>query len=167
MKLRFEPLGRHDRASFSCGSPELDDWFRHRAGQDDRRNISRVFVAVDDELGVVGFYSLSSFAVSADRLPAEMSRKLPRYGLIPALLLGRLGRDLRVRGQGVGERLLVDALERSLAVGASAAASAVVVDAKDEAAAGFYQDFGFKPSPDLPLRLYLPLETAADGFRLA
>jgi len=46
-----EPLGKHDRAAFSCGVAARDDWFRQRAGQDEKRNVARVFVAIDDCCG--------------------------------------------------------------------------------------------------------------------
>ena len=60
----IEALGKHDRAAFSCGVVALDDWFRQRASQDERRNIARVFVALDGNGRVVGFYSLSSFTIT-------------------------------------------------------------------------------------------------------
>ena len=31
----IEPLGKHDRAVFSCGVVALDSWFHLRAGQDE------------------------------------------------------------------------------------------------------------------------------------
>ena len=67
----IEPLGKHDRAAFSCGVAALDDWFCLRAGQDEKRNVARVFVAIDDQLGIVGFYSLSSFTLAIADLPPE------------------------------------------------------------------------------------------------
>jgi len=163
--LRIEPLaGHHDRSAFSCGQPELDDWFRRRASQDEKRNVARVFVAVDDELGVVGFYSLSSYTLALTDLPQEVAKKLPRYGAIPAALIGRLARDVRARGQGVGELLLADAVRRILGAGRSLAVFAIVVDAKDETAADFYRGFGFRPFPSRPLRLFLPTSVAAAAF---
>jgi hypothetical protein len=109
----LEPLGKqHDRPKFSCGQAELDDWFRRRAGQDERRNVAPVFVAVDSELGVIGFYSLSSFKLDFDDLPEEIAHKLPRYDGVPAALIGRLARDARVRRKGLGELLVADALRR-------------------------------------------------------
>jgi len=166
--LRIEPLGSHDRKHFSCGQPDLDDWFRRRAGQDQRRNVSRVFVAVDDELGVVGFYSLSTFSFVFDDLPPHLSRRLPRYEAIPAALIGRLARDEeRVRGQGVGELLLADAIVRILSAAQSVAVFAIVVDAKDERAAAFYEGYGFERFPTRPLRLFLPASTAAAALERA
>ncbi len=167
LRLVIEPLGKHhDRASFSCGQPPLDDWFRLRASQDEKRNVARVFVAVEADLGVVGFYSLSSLSLSLERLPEDVAHKLPRYDAIPAALIGRLARDERMRGQGVGEILLADAIRRILGAGRSIAVFAIVVDAKDERASGFYKAFGFRAFPLQPKRLFLLTSTAAAGLRL-
>jgi GNAT superfamily N-acetyltransferase len=166
--LRIEPLGReHDRASFTCGQADLDDWFWHRANQDERRNIARVFLAVDDVLGIAGFYSLGSFALSIDDLPEALARKLPRYRSVSAALIGRLARDERMRGRGVGALLLADAVRRILGAGRSIAVYAIVVDAKDDGAADFYRAFGFRPFPLRPKRLFLPTATAAAAFARA
>ena len=157
----IETLGKHHhRAAFSCGQPALDDWFRRRASQDAKRNVARVFVAVDDDLGVIGFYSLSSFALSIRDLPEEIARKLPRYDAIPAARIGRLARDERARGRGVGELLLADAIRRVLRAGRSIAVFAIVVDAKDERAVDFYTAFGFRRFPLQPHRLFFPTATA-------
>jgi len=161
----LEPLGKqHDRSKFSCGQAELDDWFRRRAGQDERRDIARVFVAVDSELGVVGFYSLSSFKLDFDDLPEEIARKLPRYDGVPAALIGRLARDLRVRGKGVGGLLVADALRRILSAARSLAVFAIMVDAKDERAATFYEGFGFRRFPLHPNRLFLLASSVATAL---
>jgi len=165
LDVSIEPLGKqHDRAAFSCGQPDLDDWFKQRASQDDKRNVARVFVAVDEAFGIVGFYSLSSFTLAIEDVPADIARKLPRYGAIPAALIGRLARDERVRGRGVGELLLADAVKRILAAARSIAVFAIVVDAKDERASAFYQSFGFRPFPLRPERLFLLASTALDAL---
>ncbi len=161
MALKIEPLADHDRTSFSSGQPDLDTWFRERAGQDQRRNLARVFVAVDSDFGVVGFYSLSSFAIALNDLDPETQRKLPRYPMIPAALIGRLARDERRRAEGLGELLLVDALKRILDASRTVAIFAVVVDALDEAAADFYLRMGFLRTSGTPLRLVLSLATAS------
>jgi ribosomal protein S18 acetylase RimI-like enzyme len=161
----IEPLARHhDRASFACGEPDLDEWFRLRASQDEKRNVGRVFVALAGELGVIGFYSLSSFTLSLEDLPEEIARKLPHYDVIPAALIGRLARDERTRGQGVGELLLADAIHRILVAGRSIAVFAIVVDAKDARAADFYKSFGFREFPLRPKRLFLLTSTAATAL---
>jgi ribosomal protein S18 acetylase RimI-like enzyme len=159
----FEPVRKsHDRASFTCGEPSLDDWFRKRASQDDRRNVARVFVAVDRARGhtVVGFYSLSTFTLALDSLPGELARKLPRFDAIPAALIGRLARSETVRGQSVGELLVVDAIKRVLAADPALAIFAIVVESMNDRASEFYRSFGFVPFPESPRRLFLLTSTA-------
>jgi ribosomal protein S18 acetylase RimI-like enzyme len=157
-----ELLGKHhDRKAFRCGEAELDDWFQRRASQDERRNIARVFVACDDGLGIVGFYSLSSFTLGLTDLPDEIARKLPHYDAIPAALIGRLARDVRVHGRGIGELLLADAVRRILAAGSTLAVFAIVVDAKNAAAVANYGEFGFRAFPLRRDRLFLLTSTAA------
>src|SRR5437870_1723593 len=159
----IEPLAKHDRAAFSCGVAVPDDWFRHRAGQDEKRNVARVFVAVDDRHGVVGYYSLSSFTLAIADLPTEHAKRLPRYDAIPAALIGRLARDEKVRGEGVGDLLLADAVRRVIGAARSLAVFAIVVEATAEIAAAFYRDFGVVPFPNRPLRLFMPASEAAEA----
>lgn len=167
MPLVIEPLSKqHDRSKFSSGSPELDNWFRQRASQDEKRNVARVFVACEDNR-VVGFYSVSTFTLALDNLPSDLSRKLPNYEAIPTALIGRLARDLEVRGKGIGELLLTDAIRRIVSAGQSVAVYAIVVDAKDQQAADFYRDYGFVPLPSRPLRLFLLVSSAIAALQKA
>jgi GNAT superfamily N-acetyltransferase len=160
MTIRFEALkSSHDRTGFHSGVEALDDWFRQRASQDQRRRVAQVFVALDDQ-GIVGFYSLSMFTLALEQLPAELARKLPRYDAIPAALIGRLARHQRARGTGIGDLLIGDAVRRVVAATASVAAYAIVVDAKDDRGQRFYEAHGFIPLPSRPRRLFLPTETA-------
>jgi predicted GNAT family N-acyltransferase len=71
--------------------------------------------------------------------------------------MGRLAVDQTLKGQGLGGALLADALDR--AARSEIAAYALMVDAKDEAAAAFYRHHGFIALSDLPLTLFLPLAT--------
>ena len=79
--------------------------------------------------------------------------------MAPALLLGRFAVAGEAQGQELGKLTLIDALRRSLEISKSAAATGVVVDAKDERAAGFYEHMGFIRFPENPLRLHLPMKT--------
>lgn len=163
----IEPLGKHDRAAFSCDVAALDEWFHLRAGQDEKRNMARIFLAIDDQCGVVGFYSLSSFTLAIADLPPAQAKRLPRYDAIPAALIGRLARDVRVRGEGVGDLLLADAIHRVIRASRSLAVFAIVVEAMDGKAATFYRDFGFVPFPNRPLRLFIPASEAAEAVSRA
>ncbi len=124
-----------------------------------------VLVSERGATSILGYYTLSSYGVDIGDLPADVARKLPRYPLIPATLLGRLAVDRRCQGQGVGEFLLMDALHRALLQSAEIAAAAVVVEAIDAGAAKFYQHFGFVAFPSIADRLFLPMKAVAGLFR--
>ena len=162
-QYRFEPLDRHhDRAAFSCGVPALDHYLQRQARQDMQRHVAAVFVLEDGEAGqIAGYYTLSATAIGLTDLPDDLARRLPRYPDLPAVLLGRLAVDSRYQGQGLGEILLMDALARALTQSQQIAALAVIVDAKDDAAVGFYQRYGFQQLVNQPQRLFLPMQTIA------
>lgn len=114
---------------------------------------------------ILGYYTLSSYGIDVGELPADIAKKLPRYPLIPATLLGRLAVDRRYQGQGIGEFLLMDALRRALSQSTGIAAAAVVVDAIDEGAAKFYRHFGFVAFPSIAGHLFLPMKMIVSLFR--
>ena len=124
-------------------------------------------VAIDDQLGIVGFYSLSSFTLAVADLPPEQAKRLPPYDVIPAALIGRLAHDERVRGEGGGDALLADGVRRVIGAARSLAVFAIVVEATDAKAATFYRDFGFVPFPSCPLRLFMPASEAAEAVSRA
>jgi predicted GNAT family N-acyltransferase len=160
------PLSKHhDRALFSCGHAALDRYLQQQARQDAEKHVAAPFVlSTPPALTVLGYYTLSASTVNTSELPDALIKKLPRYPQLPVTLLGRLAVDQSMKGQGLGEFLLMDALHRCLEVAANIAAMAVVVDAKDEAAAAFYQHFGFLPLQQQPRRLYLSMKTVAALF---
>jgi ribosomal protein S18 acetylase RimI-like enzyme len=127
----------------------------------------RVFVAIDDQRRIVGFYSLNSFTLAIADLPSELAKHLPRYDLIPAALIGRLARDQGVRGEGIGDLLLADAVRRMIDASSSLAIFAIVVEATDEKAAAFYRSFGFTPFPSRPLRPFMPVSEAGEAVSRA
>jgi GNAT superfamily N-acetyltransferase len=160
---RVEALGpHHDRNSFDSGVEALDRYLRTQAGQEARKNIAAPFVLVLPDGAVGGYYTLSSTAVKLNELPADVARRLPRYPLVPATLLGRLAVDVQYRGKGYGRFLLADALR--CVVRSEIASFAVVVDAKDEAARRFYERESFLPLLDRPMKLCRPTADIAKLF---
>ncbi len=163
---RVAPLGKgHDRSSFCCGSAPLDRYLQQQARQDADKRIAAPFVLVEPPADkILGYYTLSASIITADGLRAELAKKLPRYPQLPVTLLERLAVDQTGKGKGLGELLLMDALRRSLQAAAEIAAMAVIVDAKDNAAAAFYEHYGFIPLQQHLARLFLPMRTVADLF---
>jgi len=102
----IEPLGQnHDRAAFTCGNPDLDEYLKTRARQDEKRNFARPFVLVGDELGAIaGYYTVSNMGINFGELPEEEVKKLPHYPIVPAALIGRLAVSENYQGKGLGPR---------------------------------------------------------------
>jgi len=162
--LRVEVLRpRHNRASFESGVASFDRYLRVQAGQDARKSMAAPFVLVLPGGAIGGYYTLSATGVNLAELPARTARKLPRYPLVPATLLGRLAVDRRHRGKGYGRFLLADALLRS--VRSEIASFAVIVDAKDENARRFYERESFLPFPDRPMKLFRPMADIVKLFK--
>jgi predicted GNAT family N-acyltransferase len=157
--IRIELLdrNRHDRAGFDCGVPSLNSYLQRQASQDVDKRAAVVYVAVIEPPMIVGYYTLSQYSIEITKLQESMAKKLARYPVVSATLLGRLAVIGALKGQRLGETLLFDALRRSLAQSAYIASAGVVVDAKDERAAGFYRRYGFIPIFDADLRFFLPM----------
>ena len=163
---RIAPIGKnHDRTLFSCGNVTLDRYLHQQARQDAEKHVAAPFVLTAPPAPrVLGYYTLSASVVNTNELPDTLVKKLPRYPQLPVTLLGRLAVDQSMRGKGMGQFLLLDALRRSLEAAPNIAAMAVLVDAKDDTAEAFYRHFSFLPLQLQPRRLFLPMKTIAGLF---
>ena len=159
--LVIEPLNNtHNRPAFACGTESLDNYLKKQAKQDIKRRISRVFIArlPESESRIIGYYTLSTLSINLEQLPENIARKLPRHP-VPAALLGRLAVSQKAQGHGVGKMLLMDAIKRTMGVSKEIAIYAMVVDAIDEQAKQFYQQYGFSSLSSDSRRLFLPLKS--------
>lgn len=155
MRLRHD----HIRDGFFCGEPALDSYLKTQAGQDMKRGYATVVVAVTPGSSeVIGYYTLSAYAVNLTDLPEVRRKKLPRYGRVPSVLLSRLAVDETAKGRKLGEFLLLDAIVRACENELSWAF--FVVHAKHDAAAGFYRRYGFLPFADNPLDFFIDRKSA-------
>lgn len=134
----------HKKSEFECENELLTNYFKNQANQDIKRQLSRCFVMIDNENGVKGYYTISSSSIDRDLIPEAIRSKLPKsYTDIPVILLGRLARDIKYKGEGVGELLLLDAFKRCYDVTLNLGCMAIIVDPIDERAKEFYLKFGF------------------------
>ena len=147
-----------DRTGFRCGEEALDRYFRTQVTQDIRRRVANCFVVVEIASGIVAaYYTLSATSMPLVDLPTEVAKRLPRYPTLPAVRIGRLAVDLRFQ-RGLAELMLMNAVHRTLSD--AAAAFALLVDAKNDAATAFYRKYGFRAIEGRPRTLFLPIETA-------
>jgi GNAT superfamily N-acetyltransferase len=159
-QFRIEPLSnQHDRSQFSSGSPPLDRYLCEQASQDIKRRIATCFVAIGAQTNdLAGFYTLTAASIALSALAPEIIKKLPRYPVVPAALLGRLAVAHSFQGRGLGGVLLADAMIRIAR--AELGVFAMLVDAKDEAAQRFYEYYGFTLLNGEECRLCLPIALA-------
>jgi ribosomal protein S18 acetylase RimI-like enzyme len=163
---RIEPFDpeRHDRTGFSCGVEAVDNYFKKTAGKLVSAGNVRLFVMVNPDGNLIGFYAINAHAVDYRDLPSRFARSRPGHGSIPAAFVAMIGRDQRYSGQGFGSDLLVDALRRITQAADVIGLAVVLLDVLDcgdpERTArrqSLYQSYGFQPLPSNPTRLYLPL----------
>jgi ribosomal protein S18 acetylase RimI-like enzyme len=149
---------RHNRSGFDCGVEALNRYLKTQAGQHRIKGIATTFVLVDSERPslILGYYSLSAASLAFDRLTETDRKGLPAYP-VPAVRIGRLATSVSARRQGLGELLLQNALKRILRARNTIGVHAVIVEAKDLAAEGFYRKYGFRLCDPQSRQLYLPL----------
>jgi predicted GNAT family N-acyltransferase len=166
LEYRVEPLGAsHDRTTFHSEVPELDRYFRKQAGQDAKRKTAAPFVMLDRQGSVIGYYTLSAYGVQLPKLPDAVVRRLPRYPVLPATLLGRLAISRDHRGQKLGRFLLMDALYSSWRNTSEVGSVGVVVDAWDQRARAFYLHHEFTQLRDHPNRLFRAMADIEKAFK--
>jgi GNAT superfamily N-acetyltransferase len=157
---------KHDRDSFDCGEPALNEYLRNTARQHLQKGIANTYVLAyrGEPRRILGFFTLAFLEVNISQLPAGHRKRLPKSQL-PAAKLARLAIDKRFQGNNYGRLLLVDAMRRlAVAVRNAAGVVGLFVDSKNPRVAGFYQKFGFIPLEDNPLSLMLPCKTILAAF---
>ena len=153
-----EPLtASHDVSAFDSGQPALDEWLRRHAWPNQQRRASRSFV-VCEASQVVGYYALAAGSVSHTQSIDRLRRNMPDP--VPMAMLGRLAVDRRLHGQGIGHAMLKDAMLRIIAAADQLAIRGILVDAIDDTARTFYERYGFRASPAVPLKLMVTLDEA-------
>ena len=159
---KVELLGKaHDREGFDCGSEPLNVFLKQTARQHAERGISRTFVLVEEDAtspkSSLGFFSLNICQLKTESLSPQEAKKLPRD--VSGIRLGRLAVSKAHQRQGIGKLLLVAAMGKFMEIFNAAGGIGLFVDAKDEDAKHYYEQFGFVSLPSNELELFLPVKT--------
>ena len=164
----IEPLdpANHDRAAFSCGITQVDNFFRRTANKLAKADNVRTFVMVGPEGELIGFYATNAHAIDYTELPDRFARNRPAHGSIPAAYISMIGVDSRFQGQGYGGDLLVDCLARLAGAAEALGIAVVMLDVlncgdpeKVTRRLALYTSYGFEPLSSNGLRLFLPIAT--------
>jgi GNAT superfamily N-acetyltransferase len=156
--LIIEPISkRHNRKAFDCADEEVTRFLREQALQDHDKNLSRTMVMVDDEVDpniIIGYHTLLMVQIRQKELPPD-SPRIKRD--ISVILLGQLGVDRAFQGKGYGEYLLMDAQARVSDISKRTSVRGMVLDARNERLAGWYEKHDFVRFPGR-LRMYKSIE---------
>jgi len=155
------PIGKqHDRVAFDCDDADLNTFLVRYARQNHDSGGAKTFAAVpvDTPSRILGFYCLSPASLDYARTPPIARLGLGRYD-VPVFRLGRLAVDRTVQGRGLGGGLLIAAGRRCIAVAEEVGGVALLVDAKSDQAARWYEGYGAVRLDDAPLSLVLPFAT--------
>ncbi|QGM45948.1 GNAT family N-acetyltransferase [Methylocystis heyeri] len=162
------PLGKqHDRNAFNCGDDDLNTYLKRYARQNHESGGAKCFVATPrgEPAHILGFYTLCPASIKFDRAPAVMTRGgLGRYE-VPVFRLGRLAVDQSLHGRGLGGSLLLRAGERCMMVAEQVGGVAVLIDAKDDRAAQWYESYGAVRFNDAPRSLMLLFAAVLDALK--
>jgi ribosomal protein S18 acetylase RimI-like enzyme len=161
----FDPQ-KHDRAAFSCGIEQVDNYFKKTVNKLAKSDNVRVNVMVAPDGGLIGFYAINAHSVHYSELPKKFARSSPGHGNIPAAYISMIGRDERYRGDRYGSDLLVDALRRIAHAAEAMGVAVVMLDVLDcgdpdrvARRKALYESFGFISMPSSELRMFLPIST--------
>lgn len=161
----FDPA-RHDRAAFSCGIEQVDNFFKKTANKLAKADNVRLWAMTTPDGDLIGFYAANAHSVDDQELPDKYARARPGHGSIPAAYISMIGVDARFQGQGYGGDLLVDALTQIARASDALGIAVVILDVLDcgdpstvERRLQLYQGYGFEPFPSRPLRLFMPITT--------
>src|SRR6266542_5519287 len=130
-----------DRASFTCGDPDLDRFFQRYAGQNQfKHHLGVTYIAVESA-EIRGFATVTAGHIEIDALPPAMRKRLPAYPL-PILRLARIAVAREQQRRGIGRQLLLAMSAIAARIAETTGCVGVVVDAKPTAI-GWYEQFGF------------------------
>jgi GNAT superfamily N-acetyltransferase len=158
-------LNSFEAANFDCGTEALNTYLKKYALQNNRNNSSKTYVALKNGIEIIGYFSLSFGSVGHMAAPTRVSHGLGRYPA-PILILTRLAIDKSYQNIGLGRFLVKHTFLKALNAAEIGGLRAVVVHAKDEKAKGYYEKFGFVPSPLDSLHLFCLLKDIQESVKI-
>lgn len=101
--------------SFTCGNPDLDDFFLHESSAYNRQLLGKSYCyrLIDSPEQIVSAFTLSNASIHVDGLPNARKKKVERnipysksFRDYPAVLIGRLGVNMDFQSCHVGSELI-------------------------------------------------------------
>lgn len=146
---------------FNCGNNDLNRYFIKHAYENDKNNIGKTFVLIEDKT-IIGFYTLSAASIEYNDLSLEYKNKLPKYP-IPCMRLARFAIDIKYQNKNYGHYLIKDAFLKTVLISKNTGVLFLIVDSKPNSKK-FYLKFGFKSLPLKDSTLILEIETIRNAI---
>ncbi|MEM6901673.1 MAG: GNAT family N-acetyltransferase [Pseudomonadota bacterium] len=169
--VTFEKLARldHDRNSFDCGDPEIDNFIKRYARKAMLRGDSLTMVAVQDnpnstKAEILGYVTVVPVTYREGTGPAE------RLGVegrdANALLIGKVGVDQKHQGKGLGTAMIASALSRAASV---PGLDGVTIDPKQNSddLRSRYEHMGFESAAETTIEGGMTMTMRADQIEPA
>lgn len=148
----------HKVGAFTCGDAEIDRFLHDRAVIEQALRLSQVYVTVDADEAVCGYFTLSPLTVRVDPsfLDSLGVGAVP-YPSIGGFLLGRLGVATDLQGRGIGEALVMRAAQIAKREVEFVGGVFLAVDPKDDRLVQWYSRQAFVALGGRTRRMVLPL----------
>lgn len=159
-ELVIETLTKdHNVKIFSCGDSEddakINGYLKQNAKKNNSYGYGRTYVAVrPGHSRVWAYFTLAASHVDASKFPT--AKGCPHF--VSVVLLGRLGRDISLRGMGIGDMLMSHVFRISLEASEMIGVHAIVLHAKTQKLASNYAGYGFVPFVDNPQHMFYPID---------
>jgi predicted N-acetyltransferase YhbS len=147
-----------NRKHFDCGEPSLNNYLMTTMRKHDEKSISKSYLCTKDN-EIVGYYTLLPSVIDLSNVAPEFAKKnkYPEHSL-PVILLARLAVSIQYQKQGYADLMMAEIILKSAVATKSIGGVGLAVDALHQPASDFYQKYGFSPSPDNPLLLFMSLK---------
>ena len=165
MSIIIEEISQqHNRKTFDCGITALDQFLQQQARQKTAKHISKTYVACQESAptAIMAYYTLTGYSVTTPPSHRDYN-KYPHP--LSAVKLARLAVDRSQQGQRLGERLLIDAICRTVLVAQQISAIGLFVDPMTPQVIPFYQQYDFLPADPgdhSRLEMWLPIKTCIE-----
>lgn len=135
----------HDCTAFSTGLASVDAWFPAKALPEQLAGRMVTHVCLDEDGGVVAFYSVKHIIVSLDGTSRRIQETEETGGMTTGLLIAQMGVRSDLQDNGMGTRVLHSAMKHSVTLHMGAPFKLLVVDAENPSLVSFYEHRGFAP----------------------
>lgn len=165
LRIEHYDPARHVRAGFSCGVERLDNYLKLTAKRQQKDDMTRVYVAVEDgSAEVLGYHTINLGMMNVDELP-KRPRGAPDHNELPILFLGQVAVGKETQGQSIGSILMHHVFEKACRIADEAGCYAIVLDVMHDGGEeafrrrqSWYANFGFQPFDSVPARMFMVMK---------